>query len=506
MKRARPFSAALALGPLLFAGCTVGPNYSRPDVATPAAWKESPPAATAPSAPQTGAWWEIFGDTELAALEAQVIASNQDLQRAAARIAAARALARVSEADLYPNLSAGVSNSRFRTSANRAPASPAVEASDHAAQFDLSYELDFWGRVRRVSEAARAEAAVAVDDYHVAQLTLTADAARDYFQLRSLDAEHAILEATLALRRDEVRLQETRNQAGLINEVDVTRARTEAANVEAELHAIARDRARTEHALAILCGKSPAEFSVAARAATTGLPAVPAGLPSSLLQRRPDLAAAEHELHAACARIGVAKADFLPRVSLTGSAGFASAELSSLTASDSRAWSIGPSVHLPLFDGGRNRANLAAAQANYDAALAAYRGAALTAFREVEDALSDHRTLALQAEAVQRALASARDTAALANERYQRGLSNYLDVVDAQRAVLQTERLDRRLQLELTLSAVQLTKALGGGWSANRMKTNAASSGHSPEVQPMVLDTASSGLALDRRNLRPASS
>jgi outer membrane protein, multidrug efflux system len=463
-------SGVLALVPAFIAGCSLGPKYARPTVATPPVWKEE--IATSPStAPSSvavalpSAWWKIFNDAELDALESQVVSANQDLQRAAARVAEARALARLSAADLSPQLAADSTTSRFRASANRAGAAgPAATDNDYSAQLGLSYELDFWGRVRSTASATRADAAAVADDFQVALVLLTTETAANYHQLRSLDAEKSIVEATLALRRDAVRLQETRSQAGLINEVDVTRARTEAASVEAELHAVARSRARAEHALAVLCGKPPGEFSIAPRATPVALPAIPAGLPASLLQRRPDLAAAEHRLQADCARIGVAKADFFPRLSLTGSAGFASADLSSLTQSDSAVWSFGPSVHLPVFDGGRNRANLRATEARYEESMATYRNAVLNAFREVEDALSDLDTLSRQGDAVDRALLSARDTAALATERYQRGLSSYLEVVDAQRSVLQAERSSVQLHGERTRSTLSLVKALGGGW------------------------------------------
>lgn len=449
------------LGFALTTGCTLGPRYERPTVATPPTWRESEPTTTA--APLPSEWWTIFNDAGLNALESQAVAANKELQRAAARVTEARALARLSEAELYPNLSADAAHARFRTSANRVGGTGAT-VNDHAAQLGLGYELDFWGRVRSAAHAARADAAAIADDLAVAQLILTADLAGNYFQLRALDAEKAVLDATLALRRDAVRLQETRHQAGLINEADVNRARTELANVEAELHAVARSRARLEHALAVLCGQPPSGFVVVARAAPFVPPQIPAGLPSTLLQRRPDLAAAEARLQADCARIAVAKADFFPRLSLTGAAGFASTELNSLLKGDSRAWSFGPSLHLPLFDGGSNRANLAAAEARYEQSIASYRQSVLAAFRDVEDSLSDLGTLAAQSEAIDRAILAARDTATLANERYEKGLSNYLDVVDAQRAALQSERTGTQLRSQRLIATVQLARALGGGW------------------------------------------
>lgn len=457
----------VAFTPVLLGGCMVGPDYTRPVTATPPQWKEStiatdtvPAAAGLPSA-----WWKIFGDAELDALETAVLAANPDLQRAVARVAEARALARLSAAESFPNVAHQSASSRQRPSANRADSPAQVsDASDYSTGLQLGYELDFWGRVRRTNEAAYATSAAVAGDHQVAQLILTSDTARFYLQLRALDAERQVIEATLALRRDAVHLQETRHQAGLINEVDATRARTELAGVEAELHAVARSRARLEHALAVLSGQPPATFAVAPRLWAGEVPHVPVGLPSSLLERRPDIATAGHRLHAATAQIGVAKADFFPRISLTAAAGFASADLSSLLEKDSRAWSFGPSVYLPLFDGGRIRANHQAAEARAEQQAAAYRGTVLNAFREVEDALSDLRHLGAQNDAVQRGLASARDTASLATERYQRGLSNYLDVVDAQRGVFQAERQATQLHAERAIATLLLVKALGGGW------------------------------------------
>ncbi len=464
MKTSPRLLRALALGSLGLTGCTLGPDYTRPPLATPLAWKEDA-HATQPAAPSLpSAWWELFGDTELNRIAEQVVAANHDLQSAAARVDEARALAGLSAADLAPRVSGSASGTRFHASENREPSTPGLTAWDHTARLDLGYEIDFWGRVRRANEAALADAAAVAADWQTARVALTAEAARHYFQVRTLDAERAILEATLALRRDALALQETRANAGLIDETDAARARTEVANVEAELHALARSRARSEHALALLCGQAPAEFALAPRAAELPAPAIPPGLPATLLQRRPDLAAAEHQLAAASARIGVARADFFPRLSLTGSAGFASAELGSLLESGGRTWSFGPSLSLPLFDGGRNRANLAAAEARYTQSAAAYRAAVLRAFGEVEDALSDLGALSAQVGAIDRALAAARDTSTLARERHRRGLSSYLDVVDAERAALSAERARAQLLGQRTLSTIRLAKAVGGGW------------------------------------------
>lgn len=454
----------LGLAILSSTGCVVGPDYSRPTTPGQTSWKESPAATNQAVLPRE--WWRIFDDPQLDALESQAISANQDLKIAAARVAEARALARVSASELYPTIGAGAGYTRSRLSENRQNGPEHhLESDDFVHSFDLSYELDIWGRVRRSMEAANAEAAAIGTDLEVVLLTLTADVARHYHLLRSLDNERVVIEATINLRRDAVQLQGTRNQAGLDNQVDLTRARTELANVEAELHAINRARAQLEHALAVLCGQPTGVFSIAQRATHWGVPHVPAGLPSTLLERRPDIVEAEQFLQSASAQIGVAKAAFFPTIKLTGAAGLASADLGTLINWPSRIFSIGPSIHVPIFEGGRNRANLAAAEARFEQTLGRYRGTILNAFREVEDALSDLSTLAAQSEAVSRALRSARDTVSLATERYQRGLTSYLEVVDAERLALQAERQEVQLRGQRAVSTILLAKALGGGWN-----------------------------------------
>jgi multidrug efflux system outer membrane protein len=463
MNSTRITTITLGMVVLAFGGCAVGPNYSRPASPMQTTWKETAATNNAPVLPPE--WWQIFSDAELNALEAQAVEANQDLKRAVARVTEARALARSAKADLYPRISASEGYTRSRASGNRQSLpGQQLDTDDFNRGVDLNYELDIWGRVRRSIEASRADAAAVAADMSVVLLTLTSDVARNYHQLRALDAEKLVVEATIALRKDTVQLQETRYKAGLINEVDVTRARTEQANVEAELQGIIRGRAQIEHALAVLCGKPPGNFSVAASPLNGAPPEIPTGLPSQLLQRRPDIAEAEQRLQGDSARIGVAKAAFFPTIKLTGMAGLASADLGTALNWPARLWSVGPSISFPLFEGGKNKANLKAAEARYEQSLASYRSTVLNAFREVEDSLSDLSTLATQAAAVNRALVSARDTAALANERYQQGLSNYLEVVDAQRAALQAERQESQLRGQRSISTILLAKALGGGW------------------------------------------
>jgi multidrug efflux system outer membrane protein len=464
LRHSRGPALAFGMAAMLFSGCLVGPNYPRPPVPTQTGWKEQTGTTNTASLPLN--WWEVFNDAGLNALESQAIEANQNLKRAFARVTEARALARVSASEFYPRFSAGGAYSRNRFSENRGGIpQQKVESDDFTGSFDLSYELDIWGKVRRSVEAARADASAVAAGLEVVLLTLTAEVARSYYVLRSLDNERFVMEATIALRRETVRLQESRNQAGLINEVDVTRARTELAGIEAELLALTRSRVQVEHALAVLCGQPPANFSVAATTSNIAPPEIPAGLPSSLLQRRPDIAEAETLLQGASARIGVAQAAFFPTIKLTGAAGLASADLGTLLDWPSRVWSIGPSVHVPIFEGGRNRAHLKATEARFEEFVAGYRGTILNAFREVEDALSDLRLISAQSDAVNRSLLGARDTAALAHERYQRGLSSYLEVVDAQRIALQSERQAAQLRGQRVIATILLAKALGGGWN-----------------------------------------
>lgn len=460
------FRAALTLvsTTFMFSGCVLGPNHARPQAVAPPAWKEAVALTNSVVLPEQ--WWELFNDPELNALETQAVGANQDLKSAVARVAEARALARVSKSELYPSVSGTGGYSRERNSENRDRGPIRRVTDDFSASFDWSYELDVWGRVRRNVEAANAELGATETDLQVVLLTLTADVARQYQLLRSLERERQVIEATIALRKDALSLQQTRNRAGLINEVDVTRARTELANVEAELQAVVRSASLAEHALAVLCGQPPATFRLTRPGGIALPPQIPAGLPADLLQRRPDVVAAERRLEAANARIGVAKAAFFPTLKLTGAAGYASADLGSLLDWPSRIASFGPSLTVPLFQGGRNQANLKAAEARYEQNVAAYRASILTAFREVEDALSELGALAAQTEAVERALSSARDTVKLAEERYQRGLSSYLDVVDAQRAALQAERESTELRGQRAISTILLAKALGGGWQS----------------------------------------
>ena len=470
----------------LSGSAAVGPNYVRPTSSVPVtykstndlgAWKEAKPLDNVPK----GNWWEIFGDSTLDELERQAVVANQDLKAAVARVDQARAAARVARSELLPSLDANPSWHRERFSPNQVPSFGDITANTFRTPLDLSYEIDLWGRVRRSFESARADAQASLAAFHNVLLTLQSDVAQSYFALRALDAEIATAVSTVALRQEQVRLVRSRFEGGIGNELDVARAETELATTEAEVSSLAKRRVELENALAILVGANPATFKLAAlNDANVNWnptpPVVPAGLPADLLERRPDVAEAERQLAAANARIGVAKAAFFPVLRLTGSGGYLSGDIDNLFNWESRVWSIGPSISLPVFAGGRNRANLKRSKAAYEEAVAAYRQRILVAFGDVENSLAGIHHLGNQAAAQQRAVANARRAAELAGERYRAGIVSYLEVVDANRATLQTERANAQIVGQRLITAVQLIKALGGGWTEHQLFAKAASS------------------------------
>ncbi len=469
-----PTVALLLAAVSAYAGLfNVGPDYKAPTNAVPSAykaaelgaWKEGRPLDNVPKAD----WWAVFGDPDLDDLEARAIQSNQNLKAAVARVEQARATARVARADLFPTLSLDPAYNRQRYSPNQVPNFGSLTANTFSVPLDLSYEVDLWGRVRRGFESARADAQASLADYYNLLLTLQADVAQNYFTLRALDAEIATVTATVGLRKEQVRLVRSRFEGGIGNELDVARAETELATTEADAASLGQRRSQLENALAILVGSNPTTFQLPAATNSSWNPeppSIPAGLPADLLERRPDVAEAERQLAAANARIGVAKAAFFPVVSLTAYGGYLSGDIQTLFNWDSRVWSIGPSISLPIFAGGRIRANHRRAQAAFEESVARYRQQVLVAFGDVENSLAGIRYLAEQSAAQQRAVANARRAASLAAERYQSGIVSYLEVVDANREVLQAERGNDQLAGQRLNATVQLIKALGGGWNA----------------------------------------
>jgi NodT family efflux transporter outer membrane factor (OMF) lipoprotein len=453
------------------AGCTtVGPDFTAPPAATAPAFRHADGAA-ADSARLPQAWWTLFGDDTLSALEQRALRDNPGVTAAAQRLLQAQAQLGVVRAGQTPNLALGASAGNSRSSAETAQAlalgGRVIEGNNFTLGASLSYELDLWGRVRRVVEAADAQALAAQNDRDGVLLLLSGQVATTYWQLRGMDAEMAILTNALAIRREAQGLIEARFNAGLSNELDVSRTRIERANAEADLHEVQRQRNQLEHALATLVGATPeAPLLTAARSAQLPqAPAIPVGLPASLIGQRPDLAASVAQLVALNAQVGVAKGAFYPSLSLTGNFGFASESLSQLASGSARQFSVGPlALSLPLFDGGRNRANLELAKARYGEAVANHQTRLLTALREVEDALSDVQQRARQAEVQAEAQRAAARAVVVAQARFDRGVSTYLDVTDAQRSSLTADRAAAQIRTQRLLAAVAVARALGGGW------------------------------------------
>jgi multidrug efflux system outer membrane protein len=472
MKKVKAYTfIVLASTVSLFAGpLTVGPDYERPATEVPAQykakdlgqWKEAKPLDHLPK----GSWWEVFGDAHLNSLERQALNSNQELKAAFATVNQARATARIARSEFFPNVDLNPGFRRERFSPNQEPDFGSITANTFRMPLDLSYEIDLWGRVRRGLESARADASATLAAFHNVMLTLQAEVAQNYFRLRALDIEILTLQRSVELRNEQLGIVTTRFETGLGRELDVARGRTELATAEAELAAVTRQRVELENALAILTGQQPSSFSIAQDPTWQGqAPVIPAGLPSELLERRPDVAEAERQLAAENARIGVAKAGFFPVLRLTGSGGFLSADVESLFNWESRVWSIGPSLSLPIFAGGRNRANYQRAQARFEEAVARYRQRVLVAFADVENSLAGMQLLATQASAQQRAFTSAREARDFAMESFSAGIVEYLDVIDADRAALQTQRASAQIGGQQFIAAVQLIKALGGSWA-----------------------------------------
>jgi multidrug efflux system outer membrane protein len=454
---------------LALTSCVVGPNYTRPDVASPGKWKEGKVSS---SSHVPDEWWKLFRDNTLNKLVAQALEANQDLRGALARVETARALVGVQRSQWFPQLSTGTNMSQQRNSASQLSvfgvvnpfAYKKLERQNYVTSFDLSYEADLWGKVRRGVESASADLKSQEDTLDLQRLSIAAEVAKNYFLLRSLDTQHAIVVATIKSRQEAFDLQESKFKAGLTNESDTTRARTEVEIAKADLAFVLRQRGAADHAVAVLCGKAPVEMSVAVNTSPTTPPNVPVGLPSELLQRRPDVRAAEQKLISANAQIGVAKAEFYPSFKLLGTGGFQSIDGGTFFDWQNRVLAIGPSMTMPVFTGGRNKANLKASKSRYDEALAAYKQTLLVSLREVEDAMLDLKTYAMQRDALEAAMRSAEDTERLARTRQEKGLTSFFEVVDANRTVLNTRLTLARSEGERMISTVQLLKAIGGGW------------------------------------------
>ncbi|ONN64956.1 efflux transporter outer membrane subunit [Herbaspirillum sp. VT-16-41] len=483
LHRVNRMIAALSLLSALTA-CSTAPVYTRPQLPAHAHFKEQSPLDKDVSANwkiaepgenlHRGQWWKIFADPGLDALEKEAIGANQSLKAAAARIQQSRALTQGARAERFPSLEGGVGPTRQRVS----PASQSLPSDSEIqpqtlwrAQVTASYELDLFGRVSSRIDAAEADQEQNDALFRSIQLALQADVAQQYFRLRELDRQADLYRQTSVLREDTLRLIEHRFNEGETDEFDVARARNEAASARASAVGVARARAIAEHALATLLGKIPADFSLPETPLESVSVQIPAGISSTLLERRPDVAAAERAIAAANARIGVAKSAYFPKIDITGAFGYESAKLKDLFNWSSRTFLLGPLVGtaltVPIFDGGQRNANLKGAQARLDEAAANYQQQVLVAFREVEDNLATLRLLRSQTAEQQVALEASAKAEKLARLRYREGQSNLIDLIDVQRQVLQSQLLVSDLVGARAIATVNLIRALGGGWERN---------------------------------------
>ncbi len=461
------------LSMLLVAGCTVGPNYKRPAAPVPPIYKEVGDWKPAQPNDQNlgGNWWEIFQDTQLNDLEAQVNVSNQNLKAAEAQYTQARAVLRYNRAAYYPTITGGASATRNRIS-NHRPASivaNGITYNDYQIPLQLSYEVDVWGRVRRTVESYRDQAQASAADLATVNLSMHAELATDYFQARTLDAEEQLLNSTVTQYEQALALIQSRFSGGIASDLEVQQAETQLETTRAQAIDVGVARAQYEHAVAILIGKPPAEFSLPALPLTASPPPIPAGLPSELLERRPDIAAAERLMASANAQIGVAKAAYYPTINLGATGGFESGVITTLISGPSILWSAGGSAALPLFDAGRRRATEDQAMAAYDQAVANYRETVLTGFQQVEDNVAALRILEHEAQVQEKAVVAAQKYLELANTRYVGGVTSYLEVTTAQSAALSDEVTAVTILGRRMVAAVTLVQALGGGWNSSEL-------------------------------------
>ncbi|HLX61893.1 MAG TPA: efflux transporter outer membrane subunit [Planctomycetota bacterium] len=471
----------LTVALLSLSGCRVGPDYQRPIVATPSEWRWKNSTESGGNAAAQLPAWSVFKDAKLDELEALAVSANQDVSLALARVDEARAMARLSRADFYPQVTAQPDFKRQEQSGNvylpgissfagpkGAGAIPGFRNpyNDFLVPLAVSYEADVWGRVRRSVAAGRDRAEASVADYDAVRLMTAGEVAANYFALRSLDTQIDILQRTVKTRQESYDLIDQRLKAGNADDLDLSRASSELENAGVSLVAAKRQREQVVNALALLCGKIVSEFTIEPQLLTAEPPEIPADMPSALLERRPDVARGERLLAASCEDIGVAKAAYFPRLALTATGGFESQDLNHLFIPSSTLWNVAANLTQPVFTGGRNRAQLDAAKARYDEALSQYRQLTLTAFKDVEDALLDMRMLADQAKGIARSVNSARKVTQLSTARYEAGRISYFEVVDAQRQQLAIEQQAAQVLGDRMAATARLIKALGGGWSA----------------------------------------
>ncbi|HXZ14104.1 MAG TPA: efflux transporter outer membrane subunit [Candidatus Sulfotelmatobacter sp.] len=456
---------------LFLSGCTVGPKYVRPTADVPAEFKESGNWKTAQpgDALSKGKWWEVYQDSQLNALEDQVSVSNQNLKIAQAQFLEARAALKIARSNYFPSVTGGISATHYHLSQNRPLATTTTDYTDYQLPVDVSYEPDVWGRVRRTVEASRSEAQATAADLANVELSLRAELAFDYFELRGLDAQKALLDSTVVTYQKALELTQSRYTGGLASAVEVAQAQTVLETTRAQATDVGVQRAALEHAIAVLVGKPAASFSLPPMPLKIPPPAIPPGLPTDLLERRPDIAGAERRVQEANAGIGVAKSAYFPLLTLTGAGGFESTAISTLIQGPSGLWNLGGAAVETLFDAGNRRGALDQAYARRDQFIASYQQTVLTAFQEVEDNLAALRILEDEAKTEEAAVAAAEHSLALSITRYKGGVTSYLEVTTAQNAALADEVTAVSILTRRMEASVLLVKAIGGGWSVSQI-------------------------------------
>jgi len=474
--------AVSLLGLILFKGCDKAPKYSKPTTPTPPSYKEITPESFKETdnwkfaQPKDdvirGKWWEMFNDPQLNALQEQVNISNQSIALADANFRAARAIVRQSRSQYFPTVSTSPSIVHSRQSgASSSNFSAGRVFTAYSLPFDASWEPDLWGRIRNTVKASVSEAQATAGDLQNVRLSVQAELAFDYYQLRALDAQKALLDSTVLAFQQQLDLTQVRFQTGIASDEDVALAETQLRTTEAQATDVGILRAQLEHAIAMLTGQPASTFSLPFKPLEAAPPPIPLGVPSQLLERRPDIAAAERRVAEANAEIGVAKAAFYPSLTLSGAAGFESSSIATWFTWPARFFSVGPTLSQTLFDKGKRKAVTEQARAEYDGTVAVYRQTIFTAFQEVEDNLAALRILSRELDQQNAAVASAERTLSLANERYKSGIDSYLNVITAQTALLNNQRTAVNLQMEQMTASVQLIKALGGGWNLSQLPT-----------------------------------
>jgi NodT family efflux transporter outer membrane factor (OMF) lipoprotein len=466
--------ALLAIAAIQVTGCTVGPKYRRPTAEVPPTYKEVGDWKPAQPNDQSlaGNWWELFQDPQLNALEAQVNVSNQNLKAAEAQYTQARAALRYQRADYFPTVTANPSATRNSYSSNRQPHSAqfsGVTFTDLQIPFELSYQVDLWGRVRRTVESYRDQAQASAADLAAVNLSMHSQLALFYFQARMLDAQEQLLNSTVTQYEQALELIKSRFAGGIASDVEVQQAETQLETTRAQAIDVGVARSQYEHAVAVLIGKPPASFTLAPLPLTAPPPPIPVGLPSDLLERRPDIAAAERLMASANAQIGVAKSAYYPLVNLAALGGFESGSIGTLLSGPSILWSAGPSALFTVFDVGRRRAASDQAVAAYDQAVANYRQTVLTGFQQVEDNVAALRILEHEAQVQNTAVTAAQKYLELAVTRYKGGVTSYLEVTTAQSAALSDEVTAVNILGRRMVDAVTLVQALGGGWNSSEL-------------------------------------